>query len=300
MKLDLDRNGFAVKRVGIVFFSGTGGTKRSAAALAKEAESRGIAVRLYDLGVFYRGGKSFVLPFSIDLLLLLFPVYAFGAPSPVLHWLEQLPPMANKAVVVSVSGGGEIWPNLGCRNHCCRILEEKGYQIIYDTMICMPCNCFVAANDHVAMHLLAYLPVKAAEIWSVVCSGGRPRHKPYRALAREAWRTRKDNVLAAFSHKFTIGAHCNGCGWCERHCPVANITIEEGRPHFSSRCSACLACIYGCPRKALSIRHVFILKQGYDLKALEDRMRGMTLLPVEKCCKGILWLGVKRYLLGKA
>ena len=41
------------------------------------------------------------------------------------------------------------------------------------------------------------------------------------------------------------------------------------------------------------------VKEGYDLRSLERRMQDVTLEPIEKCCNGILWEGVRKYLLEK-
>lgn len=44
---------------------------------------------------------------------------------------------------------------------------------------------------------------------------------------------------------------CTSCRRCERICPVHNIKIEDGRPHWGNRCTQCLACFHICPVNAV-------------------------------------------------
>ena len=44
---------------------------------------------------------------------------------------------------------------------------------------------------------------------------------------------------------------CIGCGICERVCPMANITLVDGKPVFRDRCAYCFACFHFCPQQAL-------------------------------------------------
>jgi hypothetical protein len=40
-----------------------------------------------------------------------------------------------------------------------------------------------------------------------------------------------------------------------------------------------------------------ILKGGFNLEDLEKRIHQVELGPIKKCCSGLLWKGVKKYLL---
>lgn len=52
--------------------------------------------------------------------------------------------------------------------------------------------------------------------------------------------------------KFHVSDACNGCGVCNRVCPVNNINMEEKRPVWLHKCEQCAACFAWCPKDAIS------------------------------------------------
>ncbi len=46
---------------------------------------------------------------------------------------------------------------------------------------------------------------------------------------------------------------CKGCGLCARLCPVGNVEMVDGRPHFADNCLLCIRCLHACPQEALQI-----------------------------------------------
>lgn len=292
----LNAYGAESKSVRIVYFSGTGGTKRIAEAFYKEARQRSLAVAMDDIAAMNLEERREFAVIEEELLILLFVVHAFDAPEPVFDWIHRLPRGKKKAAVISVSGGGEIWPNTGCRKQCCRALEKKGYEVVYENMMCMPCNWMIPANDHVAMRMLQAVPAKVSAILDDLSAGkilrSHQRVTPLRSLLIR-WERKG---IRTFPRSVRVTDECNGCGWCARHCPVGNIVLEEGKARYLDHCIMCFRCIYGCPHGGLASDSVMVLKEGYDLRALEKRMEGVPLDPVSVCSKGILWIAVKRYL----
>lgn len=105
--------------------------------------------------------------------------------------------------------------------------------------------------------------------------------------------------LVSFGKRIKANENCNGCGWCEKACPRANIALVNGTPAFNNNCLLCLKCIYGCPQRALEpgIGKFIVIKQGYNLNAIEKNNQRDELDSVEKLAKGYLWKGIKEYLL---
>ena len=285
-----------INKVKIAYFSGTGGTARVAYSIERELKARSVSVMM-------SGIRAGVLPSDDeeDLLVLLFAVHAFNAPEIVYQWIDSLP--ADRPVpvaVISVSGGGEISPNTACRLSSIRRLEKRGYGVIYERMIVMPSNWIAKTDDGLSIRLLRILPVKSRDIVDDLLAGTVRRTRPgiidriFSGIGELEKRGAKN-----IGENIRVNDNCNGCGWCSENCPANNIRMSPDRPVFGKDCLLCLKCIYGCPNKALGSGtfSFIIVKEGYDLNALEKRMDGVELVPVEELAKGYLWRGVKKYLL---
>jgi ferredoxin/flavodoxin len=281
------------KLIEIVCFSGTGGTARTVDYMDKAIRTRGCEVHrtLLDKSKNSEVESAAQYDKPHDILIVIYPVHAFDAPEPIYEWIGNLP-QANglPAAVISVSGGGEVWPNTASRVGCIKALERKGYKVFYERMLIMPSNIFVDTNDHLAMHLLNCLPVKAEHCISEILSGtGRRKQSPISAGFVSGIGKLEKYGARRFGKKLSATEACNACGWCERSCPRKNIFMDNGRPNFGGQCIACLRCFYGCPKSAIkpSVFRIFTVKKGYDLQKLEERMAGVELEPVEKLATGV-------------
>lgn len=284
------------KKIKIAYYSGTGGTSRAAKyfAIAFNDDRHKIEIQQINSSTFDINNKY-------DLLILLYPVHAFNAPRAVYNWISHLEKVNNTpAVVISVSGGGEIIPNTACRRSPIKRLEKKGYTIIYEKMLVMPSNVMIETNETLARKLLEILPKKVFAIVEDIKKGVIRRTKPFfiDKIFSHIGEMEKFGTKY-FGKKIKYTDACNGCGWCVENCPAGNITMEEKRPVFSNKCHMCLNCIYGCPNKALvsNIGKFLILKNGYNLKILENMGTLRETVEIEKLAKGYIWSGVKKYLL---
>lgn len=273
----------------IVYFTGTGGTARAADALEAAFLQRGLAVSKRQIR------RNRATPNGDEsLLVLLFAVHAANAPKPVYEWLEAMAPVSGiPAVVISVSGGGEISPNTACRRGSVRRLEKKGYCVTYEQTIVMPSNMSVATPDFMAKQLFRVLPDKAERIADDVLAGLQRRVRPKAVDRALSVLGLAEHAGAPFFGRLLAPTDvCNGCGWCARACPGGNIRMENGRPVFGGRCVMCFGCAYGCPQHAIRTKLLgFLLnKNGFDIRQLEE----LPDLPEKKT--GMLWSGVRRYL----
>ncbi len=291
-----------MKKFLIVYFSGTQGTRRVAQAFYNQAKENHIEVDIaaLDISPSNRENRySHERLKGVDFLLLLFPVYALDAPKPVYDWLDALASVETRpkrAAVVSVSGGGEMWPNTGCRCGSIQMLEQLGVCVSYEHMLIMPSNAILRVDDHTAMHVLNVMPTKVAAIMRDLLQGvTRLTHSRRSPIKKRLSQFERDEA-ATFATKLHCSNKCNGCGWCASQCPTGNITILNKKPNFSNVCTICLRCIYGCPQQALSSKYFFVFREGYSLESLEARLQGVTLQPIKALAKGLAWLGVKKYL----
>ncbi len=292
----MKEQGKKYKTVKLFYFTGTGSTAKAAGCFEKTFISRGINVVKQEI----RAGNHPAYD-GEDLVVLVYAVHACNAPQIVYEWIKRMPEGdETPAVVISVSGGGEITPNTACRVRCIRRLKKKKYHCVYEKMLVMPSNWIVKTHDGLAVRLLGILPHKVEGIVNDLLSGIVHRTQPKFV----------DSILSVlgelektgtnyFSRNIQVSSNCTGCGWCAAGCPTNNICTENGIPKFNKQCLICLKCIYGCPNHALSagVLRFIVVKEGYDLKALEEKMPNIPSEPVEEPAKGYLWSGVKKYLL---
>lgn len=287
-----------VKQVHIVYFSGTGGTKKAADCFEQSFKGKGISTLKYSVT---EKNQTEINP--EDLIVLIFAVHGLNAPKAVYRWIEKLPQIKKcQAVVISVSGGGEVTPNTACRLHSILKLEEKGYTVSYEKMLVMPSNFVAIMSEALSVRLLEILPEKVEFIVNELLMGIKRRKNPLlvdRILSRAG---ELEKIGAVVFGKFIKNNHnCNGCGWCSKNCPVGNITMVQGHPAFGGDCHMCTTCLYGCPKKALSagLLNFVIFKEGFNLKQIEEKLPIKKRVKDEELAKGLVWSGVKKYLLSK-
>lgn len=283
----------------IVFFSGTGCTAQSARALKDSLEKLDIGVRVEEL----RGPISGTPAIDEDVLILMYPLYTFNAPLPIYEYVDHLEgAKEQKVALVPVSGGGDVAPNRACRLGIRRELERKGYAVVYESMIVMPCNVIVYTPEPAAKALLEKLPSRCDEIARDISKGVVLRIDPPltdRLFSKIGDWEKGYWGRIRFSEKLAVSDTCVSCGLCAQTCPRKNIDMVEGLPRFRDDCVMCLNCIYGCPEKAISAGcgSFLVLKNGFRLSEYRtasavDEERIVPLL------KGALWKGVRRYLFG--
>jgi len=281
--------------VQIVYFSGTGCTKLVAKTFRNQLLETGHRVHLVEIhhDVIIEGSDC-------DLLIMCFPVYACNAPQIVLSSVKNAQCVHQTPVALfSVSGGGEITPNLACRTSLKKVLIQKGYSIHYEKMLVMPSNWVIPTKPCLAALLVEILPRKIAYIISELDLGISIETRPGLGNRFLSALGRMEAVGArTFGKRIRVGESCNGCRLCATHCRVATITMHDGTPVFGMNCILCLHCIYQCPIKALSpgIGKFVVIQEGFDLKKIQDTLPWGEPVDVDAQASGLLWPGVKRYL----
>ena len=60
-----------------------------------------------------------------------------------------------------------------------------------------------------------------------------------------------DELIRLNDKAYYVTDKCNGCGLCEKVCPVHNIEMKDGKPVWLHHCENCLACYEWCPNRAI-------------------------------------------------
>lgn len=264
------------KNISIIYFSGTGGTEKAAFLAKKYLIENYKTVEIQSLN------KNFLINAkisteSIDLIILLYPVYAFDAPQIVYDWCKLLPNTKKVPVaIISVSGGGEVWLNNACRVGIINKLKRRNYFTIYEKMIEMPSNFIVETPKEKALVLIKELPKKIKSIINEILSGKEQRRKPEFGgrIITLLFKVEKI-VIWILGKSLKINSNCSKCNLCIKNCPKNNIVYYKNKIQFQYNCEGCLKCIYNCPNKAISskIFSFIFLKNGYSIKGYEEKVR---------------------------
>ena len=264
-----------MKKIKLVFFSGTGGTAKAATLLAKNLKDTGCKVETFALEAKRADTDLFDIG-SIDMLVLLFPVHAFNAPVPVYRWLKKLPRGSKiPAAVISVAAGGSHWINTASRLEAIKLLTRKNYDVFYERMLVMPMNMVVTSKPSFNRRILELLPQKTEGIAADLLA---MKHRRILPLLKSRLLTLAGKAeipwAKCFGKELTVRKTCTGCGLCRCNCPMGNIEMKNSRPHFGWHCIACLRCIYACPSSSIYPRlsRFIVLKEGYDLEKMEKQI----------------------------
>ncbi|HNX57642.1 MAG TPA: EFR1 family ferrodoxin [Spirochaetota bacterium] len=284
-----------IKEVITAYFSGTGGTRMVTDRISEVFAQKHVS----NERIHIKHDTPSMLP-PHDFLIIAYPVYAMNAPEIVYRWADSLPDVKGiEAAVISVSGGGEVFPNRACRSRLIRKLTRKGYSVRYENMIVMPANYIKGVDIHVAAKLLEVLPIKTLGIVEAILGGTVRRDKPPLAeliLSRIA--LAEQFGAHRFGKGIRVDNRCTGCSACISNCPAGNITLADSRPVFSGKCQLCMNCIYGCPVHALTPGRMksLVLKEGYSIKKAAELLPLSDDIDISDRIKGLAWVGVRKYL----
>ena len=283
------------ERILLAYFSGTGCTKEVCDCFAKQLSKLNIDTTKVNIATHNPGDIG-----ETDLLIILSPVYGFRLASITEKWVKQLPTMKNTpAVIVSVSGGGEVSPNTASRVKCKRMLKRKGYDVIYEKMIVMPSNFAIQAEEGLNLDLIKVLPLKVNKMIQDILSDKKRASRPKLQDRFFATMGIGEHLGARFfGASIRVSQECSKCSICVRNCPQKNIKMVNGRPKFSFRCIWCLKCIYNCPCKALTpkILKFSVLKKGFNLNKIIENAKKDGNKTENTYDNNLIWQGVIDYL----
>ncbi len=222
----------------IFYFSGTGNSRWAAQQLATLLEDTALDIsqlrQLPDLTAQLQIG-------------LVFPVYAWGPPEPVLHFVKSLPRTKAFCFAVCTCGSqaghamkklAQIWP------------VNSSYSLV------MPNNYVIGSDLDDQQTIRCKILAAQKEIKSIAIEI-RERKSVYRVAEGSLAGLKTTVVNYGFNRyargtgAFHVEDTCNGCGLCARNCPAHTISLKDGKPVWAKKCFQCLRCINECPQRAI-------------------------------------------------
>ena len=231
----------------IVYFSGTGNSRYAASLLADR-----LGDELLDAGDWMKEGKRAVLT-SDKPWVFVAPTYAWQLPRVFEAFLRQ----------GSFAGSSEAWFVMTCGDDIGNPVKElkdlchvMGLNFHGVLGVVMPENyitLFRAPEKEEAAQIIAAAhPV--LEEGARLIAGGKPfPTRKGRSLdgVKSGLVNRTFYPLFVKDKAFRVTEGCNGCGLCEKLCPLDNIKMADQKPRWNGNCTQCMACICRCPKEAI-------------------------------------------------
>lgn len=240
-------------RIAILYFSGTGNTAWMVQQLVTALTALGAEVVAHSCETL----AAPVKPEQDELLGLAFPTASSSPPAPFRAWLATLPPAeAQPLFAVTTAGyaaGDTAW-------YAVQPLKARGYVPFLLANVLMPNNFYLPPMDFLPVTPPERIPARLEQAQRKIerlahfISTQTPHSEGTGLLGRllgfqQRW------SMATFEKRlfrpFFADETCTRCGWCVRHCPMHNITLDANGVHFDARCCLCMRCYSFCPPQAI-------------------------------------------------
>ncbi|MDE6201262.1 MAG: EFR1 family ferrodoxin [Clostridiales bacterium] len=240
----------------LIYFSGTGNTKRIADLYKSAFESREAQVDSIELPL------AAPLPDvdGYDLIGLGYPIHGFNAPKLLLTLCKTLPKRNKKTdgyknAFIFKSSGEPVRMSDVSSLKMRKILKRRGYKVNNEYQYVMPYNIIFRHTDSQVYKMWTVaqklVPADVDEILQ-----GKPRLPKKMFMGGFlAWVLRCEHWGAHIIGKsYKANKECVKCGKCQKLCPMGNIrTNKKGKIKFGGKCIICMRCVQACPKAAINI-----------------------------------------------
>jgi ferredoxin len=235
----------------IYYFSGTGNSLWSAKRIA---EIIGETCELFNIGIEAYKNEIII---EADAVVLVFPSYAYGLPLIVRRFAQKAAfksPYIAAFVTYGSSPGGTLAA-------LCRILKKKDINSIFFGLIPAVENylpLFGPQKTKTVERRLLMQQQATEEAATRIIERKKNRINTFRPFSALISLFFSAGVKIFYKH-YRLSADCNGCGICEKICPVSAIIMRDKHPVFTDKCEHCVGCIDICPLRAI---HFWRVKSG--------------------------------------
>lgn len=183
-----------------------------------------------------------------------FPLYYLSLPEIVLRFISQLNIPKDVHIYAVVTRA--FPPMGGAIRHLRGLLRGKHRELKMGLYLNMPSNDLILFNTFRKgknSKMLASANIKIPSIIEVIQRREvKFSFEPFSFL-RSVRHNKFLKRLNVTDQNYHVTMKCNGCGICEKICPVNNIVLENMNPVWlhEGKCQECEGCINLCPLKAI-------------------------------------------------
>lgn len=235
----------------LAYFTGTYNTKKLVDVCKQNLISMGHIAIEYDVI------KKENIDYSdYDCLFILYPIYAFNAPKPIIQFAKNIEKMdRDMSCIIMKQSGEHLFFNNASSLYLSSILKKKRIYVKNEYHYLMPYSFIFRHSDYMAYRMYRVVEgLVPIDIDRFLC--GEEVHLK---------RFFMDRFFALLFRIQWFGGRLNGrfyrvddkkcikCLKCISSCPSNNISINDDTFKFSGKCLMCQRCIMYCPTGAIKV-----------------------------------------------
>ncbi|MBS6196583.1 MAG: EFR1 family ferrodoxin [Clostridiales bacterium] len=231
----------------ILYYTGTGNSEYVAKRIAE-------AVHDEYRNLFDRLQKKDISPIHSEKpFVIVTPTYGWQIPHLLRDWLKQVSLTGSEDIYFVMTCGGEIG---NAAKYLIRLCRQIGMNYKGCGEIIMPENyiaLFDAPDETEARRIISRADPIIKQIAKIIGEGKDIPDKKTGVIDKMKSSIVNPVYYPTVIHakKFYATKACVGCGKCVEVCVMNNIRLDDGKPKWDDHCTHCMACICGCPLKAI-------------------------------------------------
>jgi ferredoxin len=231
----------------IFYYTGTGNSLWTARKIAEKLDN--------PVSIIPMIGKK-EKPYMQDggIIGLVFPVYIWGVPAPVLDFVKNSTTIKSDYIFAVAVNGGQVSNTLVQLK---TFMDRNGSKLSSGFEIKMPSNYIPWGGPGTKEHCLKLYKEAEEKILNIASvinnKEARDMEKGplWQRIVFSAIYRLTFSMVPGMDKSFWLNEKCNSCGICARVCPAENISYIEGRPCWNHKCQQCYACLQWCPEQAI-------------------------------------------------
>ena len=231
----------------IVYYTGTGNSRRAAQLLANRLEDR-----LVDAFPYLKNGEKPVLQ-SDKPWIFTAPTYGWQMPHIFRDLILQADLQGSRDAYFVLTCGSGVG---NAEKYLRQLCDRKGLNFLGLLKVVMPENyiAMFPVPDERAGRVIVKKADRTLEKAAALMVQGQPLPEIKAGLAGKAMSSLVNTVFTGkvvTAKPFRTTDGCIGCGKCAEVCVRNNIGLANGKPVWGDQCIHCMACISYCPTEAI-------------------------------------------------
>ena len=264
----------------IIYYSGTGNSKRVSEWIVQEAHSRGMKTHISS---YHKFNPDDITDFKGKTLLGFFSAtHGFNMPHSMLKFLFRFNLLKGSDVFIGNTRAGMklsklFLPGLSgiAMYFPALIMFFKGYKVKAMYPVDLPSN-WISLHPGIRRKVIDSMVEHYERLTKAfatkVLSGKHVFLKSFVLLPLD--------ILVApialgyyfvgrfiLAKTFVANYNCNNCGLCIEQCPTQSIILEHNRPYWKFTCESCMKCMNYCPERAIETAHSMVFLLLFALSA---------------------------------